>query len=173
MNSTIDLNLTSREELDLLTKWLGPQSAEQAKRICAVHIHWCQLGTPDGVDECYGSAEMIENALLEKLEEFPKITNKDNQKLWELEDLLLDQEAALKDGFLPGLSHLYTRRGFNVLPNGLSSFLSPCASVIHIKEKLDKKTSSQHAQSSREPNLPEDNNDYLGVSLKGPKMMRK
>ena len=31
----------------------------------------------------------------------------------------------------------------NILPNGRTSFLSPCASVIHIKEKLDKKTKSK------------------------------
>lgn len=97
VNSTSDLNLTPREELDVLTKWLGPQSAEQVKHILAVHINnassvpkmvWQRL------EECYGSAEMIENALLKKLEEFPKISNKDNEKLWELGDLLLELEAA-------------------------------------------------------------------------------
>jgi len=56
------------------------------------------------LEECYGSAEMIENALLTKLEEFPKISNKDNEKLRELGDLLLEMEAARKVGFLPGLS---------------------------------------------------------------------
>ncbi|KAJ8015814.1 hypothetical protein DPEC_G00000260 [Dallia pectoralis] len=32
-NITCDLNLTHREELDLLVKWLGPESSTQAKRI--------------------------------------------------------------------------------------------------------------------------------------------
>ena len=50
----------------------------------------------------------------------------------------------------------------NVLPKGTISFLSPCASVNHIKEKLDKKRESQ---SSREPNLLEDNTDELGVNV--------
>lgn len=107
VNSTSDLNLTPREELDLLTKWLEPQSAEQAKRIRAVHINNASSGFKmvwQRLKECYGSAEMIENALLKKLEEFPKISNKDNEKLWELGDLLLELEAARKDGFLPGLS---------------------------------------------------------------------
>ena len=43
-NSTIDLDLSAPEEIDLLNKWLGPQSAEQAKRICAVHIHDISFG---------------------------------------------------------------------------------------------------------------------------------
>lgn len=34
-----DLNLTAREELDLLTKWLGPESSLQAMRIRSVHVH--------------------------------------------------------------------------------------------------------------------------------------
>ena len=103
VNSTSDLDLTPREELDLLIKWLGPQSAEQAKRIRAVHIHNASLGLQmvwQRLEECYGSAEMIENALLKKLEEFPKISNKDNEKLRELGDLLQELEAALeKMGF--------------------------------------------------------------------------
>lgn len=39
------------------------------------------------LEECYASAEMIENAPLKNLEEFPKISNKDNKKLQELGDL--------------------------------------------------------------------------------------
>lgn len=62
---------------------------------------------------------MIENALLKKLEEFPKISNKDNEKLWELGDLLLELEAARKDGFLPGLSYLNTPRGVNPITQKL------------------------------------------------------
>lgn len=37
VSATKDLNLSAREEVDLLTKWLGPKSSEQAKRIRAVH----------------------------------------------------------------------------------------------------------------------------------------
>lgn len=38
LNATRDLNLSAREELDLITKWLGAESSEQAKRIRSVHI---------------------------------------------------------------------------------------------------------------------------------------
>lgn len=50
----------------------------------------------------------------------------------------------------------------NVLPNVRTSFLSPCASVIHVKEKLDKKTVNQ---CSRESNLLDNNTDELGVNV--------
>ncbi|XP_053555350.1 uncharacterized protein LOC128645998 [Bombina bombina] len=113
---TRDLNLTAREELDLLTKWLGPESSQQAKRLRSVHVH----NPIDGVkmvwqrlEECYGSPEAIENALLKKLENFPRISNKDNIKLRELGDMLLEVNAAKAGGFLPGLAYLDTARGIN------------------------------------------------------------
>ena len=91
MNVIQGLKLTYNEELDLLTRWLGPQSSEQVRRIRAVHVSdpaaglrmaWMRL------EECYGSTEIIEKALLDKLERFPKISNKDPLKLRELGDLL-------------------------------------------------------------------------------------
>ena len=81
--------------MDLLTKWLGQQSAEKAKRIHAVHIHNVSLGLQmlwRRLEETYRSAVMIENSLLMKSEEFPKITHKDNQKFQDLGDLLLPQQ---------------------------------------------------------------------------------
>ena len=114
LSSTDDLKLSAREELDLLCKWLGPSSSEQAKRIRAVHIH----NPPSGLrmlwqrlEDVYGSPEVIENALLKKVEDFPKISVKDNHKLRELGDILMELEAAKTDGYLPGLSYLNTSRG--------------------------------------------------------------
>lgn len=53
----------------------------------------------------------------------------------------------------------------NLLPNGHTSFLSPCASVIHIKEKFDKRTSSQSIQTSKDTDLLEDDTDDLGSNV--------
>lgn len=39
------------------------------------------------LEECYGSPEVTEDALLRKLEEFPRLTIKDNVKLRELSDV--------------------------------------------------------------------------------------
>ncbi len=111
---TRDFNLTAREELDMLVKWLGPESSQQAKRIRSVHAHNPALGVQMAwhrLEECYGSSEVIEDALLKKLENFPKISNKDKEKLRELGDLLLEIDAAKSGGHLPGLAYLDTARG--------------------------------------------------------------
>nr|XP_024656257.1 uncharacterized protein LOC112431765 [Maylandia zebra] len=69
ISATKDLNLSPREELDLLTKWLGPTSSEQAKRIRAVHTLNPAAGAKmvwQRLEECYGSPEAIEDALLKR-----------------------------------------------------------------------------------------------------------
>ncbi|XP_026010486.1 uncharacterized protein LOC113013640 [Astatotilapia calliptera] len=114
ISATKDLNLSPREELDLLAKWLGPTSSEQAKRIRAVHTLNPAAGAKmvwQRLEECYGSPEAIEDALLKKVEDFPKLTNKDNVKLQELSDILLELQCAKQDGALPGLAYLDTARG--------------------------------------------------------------
>lgn len=116
ISSTDDLKLSAREELDLLCKWLGPSSSEQAKRIRAVHIHNTPMGLKmlwQRLEDVYGSPEVIENALLKKIEDFPKISVRDNHKLRELGDVLMELEATKTDGYLPGLSYLNTSRGLS------------------------------------------------------------
>lgn len=86
-NATEDLGLKPSEELDLLIKWLGPESAEHARRVRSVRINypgealsmvWKRL------EEVYGSPEAMESALLSKLERFPKVSNKEPKRLREL-----------------------------------------------------------------------------------------
>lgn len=67
------------------------------------------------LEECYGSAEAIEAALFNKLERFPKLSNKDPQRLRELGDLLLELQAAKTEGYLPGLTSLDTAGGISFI----------------------------------------------------------
>ncbi|XP_071226640.1 uncharacterized protein [Salvelinus alpinus] len=116
LNAIRDLNLSAREELDLITKWLGAESSEQANRIRSVHIFNATAGLNmvwQRLEECYGTPEVIENALLKKIDDFPKLANKDNHKLRELGDILLELECAKVEGYLPGLAYLDTSRGVN------------------------------------------------------------
>lgn len=109
-----DFNVTAREELDLLVKWPGPESSQQAKRIRSVNVHNPAVGVQmawQRLEECYGSFEIIKNALLKKLENFPKISNEDKVKLRELGDLLLEIDAAKSGGHLSGLAYLDTACG--------------------------------------------------------------
>lgn len=75
------------------------------------------------LEESYGSPEVVENALLKKIEQFPKLNNRDNIKLRELGDVLQEIECAKDGGYLLGLSYLDTARGINPivekLPYGL------------------------------------------------------
>ncbi|KAK7901877.1 hypothetical protein WMY93_018646 [Mugilogobius chulae] len=123
---TRELSLTAREELDLLIKWLGPESSPQALRLGSANVHNATAGVAmvwQRLDETYGSPEIIEHALLSKLENFPKISNKDNKRLRELGDILMEIQSAKSGGHLPGLACLDTARGLNPivekLPYGL------------------------------------------------------
>lgn len=72
--------------------------------IAGLNIRW------DRLDDCYSSSEAIEKALFQKLDSFPRINSKDNTKLRDLSDLLMDINAAKNAGELPGLSYLDTPR---------------------------------------------------------------
>lgn len=115
-NATRGLDLTDSEELDLLIKWLGKESSDHVKRIRAAYVSdpraalsmsWTRL------QECYATPEVIENALFKRLDGFPRLNSKENVKLRELSDLLLQLSSAKLDGYLPGLSYLDTPRGIN------------------------------------------------------------
>lgn len=125
-NAIDDLNLSASEEFDLLIKWLGTESVQYAKHLRAVYINRPSEGLGkvwERLDECYGSPEALEKALLDRLERFPRISNKDPYLLRELQDLLLEIEAAKDEGYIPGLLYLDTARGIHPvvekLPFGL------------------------------------------------------
>lgn len=113
-NAIANLDLSAAEQLDLLTKYLGKESAEQVRRIKTVNIRNPPTGLYvawERLDEIYGSPEAVEQALFNKLENFPKVTTKDPQRLRDLADLLTELLAAKEDGYLAGLSYLDTSRG--------------------------------------------------------------
>ncbi|XP_077080710.1 uncharacterized protein LOC143733040 [Siphateles boraxobius] len=125
-NAIVGLNLKPSEELDLLTKWLSGESLQHALRIRAVHMNNPQAGLQrlwQRLDKSYGSPEVVEASLFQRLQTFPKISNKDAHLLQELADLLLELEYAQSENYLPGLSFLDTPRGINPivekLPYGL------------------------------------------------------
>lgn len=86
-----DLKLSSPEELDLLIRWLGPTSTNHAKSIRTSTLHNPLQGVKklwSRLDERFGSPEMVETSLKTRLNKFPKITDSDVRKLYELSDLL-------------------------------------------------------------------------------------
>lgn len=107
-------DLTAKEEMDLLVKWLGADSREQAKRIRAIHEENPDRGRlmiSERLDDCFGAPEVVESSLLRRLETFPKISNKEWKKLRELGNLLIELLVAKSEGVLRGLACLDTARG--------------------------------------------------------------
>ncbi len=111
----------------MLSKWLGRESSEYVRHLRAVHI-----GNPEAAlkmvwnrfDECYSSPEVIESALFKKLDSFPRISGKDNLKLRELGDLLMEMLSAKEDGYLPGLAYLDTARGIRPIVEKTAIYLT-------------------------------------------------
>lgn len=114
INAIEGLHLSAAEQLDLLSKWLGEQSSQHVRRIRAVHTGNPNAGLGkawERLEDCYGSPEIIEKSLFDRIDSFPKISNKDAKKLRELGDLLQEVESAKHEGYLPGLTYLDTARG--------------------------------------------------------------
>lgn len=93
-----DLSLCSPEDLDLLIRWLGPTSVTYARGIRASTIDNPYLGIKKlwtRLDERFCSSEMVESALMNILSKFPKLTDSNAKKLYEL-FVLLSEILCLK-----------------------------------------------------------------------------
>ncbi len=126
VNATQDLQLSASEELDLLVKWLGKESSDYVRRIRAVYVTNPQAAlqmSRTRLQECYATPEVIESALFTRLDNFPRLSPKDNVKLRELADLLMEILAAKGDAYLPGLAYLDTPRGINPIVEKLPASL--------------------------------------------------
>ncbi|XP_048755537.2 uncharacterized protein LOC125666410 [Ostrea edulis] len=89
-NILTDLQVMDFEQLDLLVKWLGPESSSYALSIRTANVD-CPAKTVrllwERLDQRYGSPERIQSLLKDKLAKFPKLNFKDSLKLYELADL--------------------------------------------------------------------------------------
>ncbi|XP_075436064.1 uncharacterized protein LOC142472776 [Ascaphus truei] len=107
------LGFSEREELILLTKWLGKESAEHAKRLRAATINHPRRGLDlvwERLEEYYGSPEVVQDALFKRVDNFPRITAQNYIKLWELGDLLQHLESLRADQSQSDLNFLDSAR---------------------------------------------------------------
>ncbi|XP_025763438.1 uncharacterized protein LOC112847035 [Oreochromis niloticus] len=126
INTIESLSLSASEEMVLLIKWLGKESGEHAIRIRSVSIRQPNVGLRmiwERLNKKYGAPEVIERALFCKLESFPKIHNRESQKLQELADLLTELDVAKREGYVPGLAYLDTSRGVQPIVEKLPLYL--------------------------------------------------
>ena len=95
-----DLNVTPNEELDLMVKYLGPESSTHATSLRVANVNSPERALKrlwDRLNERYGCPEMVEAALKIRLANFPKLTIKDSRKLYELSDIVSEIEATMED----------------------------------------------------------------------------
>lgn len=96
-----EMDVSPSEEMDLLVKWLGVTSKTHAISIRSAFRKDPQKARQkvwERLDERYGTVESIHHSITKKLESFPKLSNKDTGKWYELVDLLAEIEALKQDG---------------------------------------------------------------------------
>ncbi|XP_063404523.1 uncharacterized protein LOC134687988 [Mytilus trossulus] len=128
-NITEELSVNAREELDLLMKWLGPESSKHAESLRIANAKdpvKCLKRVWERLEERYGGPEMVETNVKSKLNKFPIITNKDHKKLYELSDILTEIESLKEDErYAQLLSYFDTSLGVNTvitkLPYGIQN----------------------------------------------------
>jgi len=112
-----ELNVTPAEEIDLLMRHLGPTSSKYATTIRSANVHNPLKGLQriwDRLEEEYGRPEVIQTYLTSKLTNFPKLTNKDSKRLFDLVDLLSEVEAIKENpSYASLLSYFDTSAGIN------------------------------------------------------------
>lgn len=95
-----DLQISEFEELQLLVRWLGPESSKHA-----ADIQQANAGNPGRglrqiwarLDERYGAIELIDDSLKSKLAAFPQLMIKDPKELYKLSDLLTQVDGVKKN----------------------------------------------------------------------------
>ena len=103
------VNLSPSEQLSLIIEYTTNQSKRLVQRLRNAFIEnpaeglkqiWCKLG------ERFGSNAEVTQVRLAKLNLFPKIGFRDNKRLHEFDDLLLELQCVENDGRLRGLKIL-------------------------------------------------------------------
>ena len=90
-----DLIASPAEEMDLLIKYLGPESMGHAITLRSVYTNNPTLGCSKiwvRLDERYGSPELTKNAVMTKLNRL-RISGKDPKQFYEMVDVLAEIEA--------------------------------------------------------------------------------
>lgn len=109
------------EDLDLLVKWLGPESSKNAQSLRSANANNPSQGIERAwgrLDERCGAPEIIDYSLHKQLANFPKLGPKDTKKLYDLSDLLSEIESVKDDPLYCSLLSYYdSSAGINTIVN--------------------------------------------------------
>ena len=118
-----ELEVCCEEELDLLTKYLGPDSRKWALSIRSANVDNPKRGREkiwQRLNDRYACPEIIEASIKKRLEDFPKLTNRDGKKLFDLCDILTQIESLKESGpYASQFSYFDTSSGVNPIVSKL------------------------------------------------------
>ncbi|XP_013421679.1 uncharacterized protein LOC106181750 isoform X2 [Lingula anatina] len=123
-----ELGANDREQLDLLVKFLGPKSSQQARSLRNASANDASLAIRriwERLEERYGRPELIDAALKSKVASFPKISGPNEYpRLYELLDILHEIEFKKEDpAYKDLLCQWDTSTGVNLVLHKLPFFL--------------------------------------------------
>lgn len=96
----VELGTSASEEIDLLVKWLGPETTRQALSIRVASSYNPESGLLkiwERLDARYGAPELVEKSTQMKVTNFAKITANNYHRLYELTDILSEIESLKVD----------------------------------------------------------------------------
>ena len=141
-NIILELEVTPAEEMDLLIRWLGPKSKDQAESLRAANIQDIKSGLLkiwQRLDERYGSPELVQNSLQRRLNNFEKI-GKDHEKLYELSDLCAEIDSVKNNvRYHSTMAYLDSSCGMNPIISKLPGFMQTKWINTAIKYKFEQK----------------------------------
>lgn len=123
----VELQLNRTEELDLLCRWLGPESSAQANSLRSAN---CSNETEairkiwDRLDRRYGAPELIVQSFQERLVSFPKLNQNDHIRMYELSDLLSEINSLKQNKiYSSSLAYFDSSAGVNTIVNKIPTFM--------------------------------------------------
>jgi len=105
-----EFDVSPAEEINLLVRYLGPESSRYAMSIRASTVRYPERGLQkiwQRLDERYGCPELIEAALKRRLENFQMIDDREPSRLYDLADLLSEIEAVMENEELRAVLSFY------------------------------------------------------------------
>ena len=132
--------VVKREKLvRLLCRWLGPKSSRQATSLRTANCHDESVAVKkiwERLDNRYGAPELMLLAVQDRLERFPRLTPKDNIKLYELADLVSEIDCLKgNDMYRPSLAHFDSAAGVNPIIDKLLAFMQNKWTDVAIRYK--------------------------------------
>ncbi|XP_071944669.1 uncharacterized protein [Antedon mediterranea] len=141
-NTTMELNLTPSQKLELLMKWLGSESHKLSISIYNSHISRPELRLEriwEILDNKYGLAEALEKDIQTRIETFPKMNTWEAEKIMLFSQLMNEIQYMKEEGIYPGLAALDSARGLHPLVEKLPNNLQEKWCMTGSQYKLDHK----------------------------------